>query len=134
MLSFFGLVLLSHIYLPLIALPLVIWGAVGWALQVPQNNELIKLREDKGDGNLAVGLNQSSVYLGGAIGSMIGGVLVAVGVYPQNCPSILCSLLLLLLLFYGRVKPILLWTDITKRERARYASIALSFLNGRAFI
>ena len=86
LLSFFGLVLLSHIYLPLIALPLVMWGAVGWALQVPQNNELIKLREDKGDGNLAVGLNQSSVYLGGAIGSMIGGVLVAVGVYPATLP------------------------------------------------
>ena len=109
LLSFLGLVLLSRIYLPLIALPLVIWGAVGWALQVPQNNELIKLREDKGDGNLAVGLNQSSVYLGGSIGSMIGGVLIAVGVTPQHCPSILCSLLLLLLFFYGRVKSDVRW-------------------------
>lgn len=110
LLSFFGLVLLSHIYLPLIALPLVIWGAVGWALQVPQNNELIKLREDKGDGNLAVGLNQSSVFLGGAIGSMIGGVLVAVGVYPATLPLYFMSLLLLLLFFYGCVKPDIRWS------------------------
>ena len=105
LLSFFGLVLLSHIYLPLIALPLVIWGAVGWALQVPQNNELIKLREDKGDGNLAVGLNQSSVYLGGAIGSMIGGVLVAVGVYPATLPLYFMLPVIIAL--------ILLWTSKT---------------------
>ncbi|CAM1647556.1 Major facilitator superfamily [Bartonella apis] len=105
LLSFFGLVLLSHIYLPLIALPLVIWGAVGWALQVPQNNELIKLREDKGDGNLAVGLNQSSVYLGGAIGSMIGCVLVAVGVYPATLPLYFMLPVIIAL--------ILLWTSKT---------------------
>lgn len=105
LLSFLGLVLLSHIYLPLIALPLVIWGAVGWALQVPQNNELIKLREDKGDGNLAVGLNQSSVYLGGAIGSMIGGVLVAVGVYPATLPLYFMLPIIITL--------ILLWTSKT---------------------
>ena len=105
LLSFLGVVLLPRIYLPLIALPLVIWGAVGWALQVPQNNELIKLREDKGDGNLAVGLNQSSVYLGGAIGSMIGGVLVAVGVYPATLPLYFMLPVIIAL--------ILLWTSKT---------------------
>ena len=106
LLSFLGLVLLSRIYLPLIALPLVIWGAVGWALQVPQNNELIKLREDKGDGNLAVGLNQSSVYLGGSIGSMIGGVLVSYGVYPATLPDyfMLPIIIALILLWTGKTK------------------------------
>ena len=106
LLSFLGLVLLSRIYLPLIALPLVIWGAVGWALQVPQNNELIKLREDKGDGNLAVGLNQSSVYLGGSIGSMIGGVLVSYGVYPATLPAyfMLPVIIALILLWTGKIR------------------------------
>ena len=106
LLSFIGLALLSHIYLPLIALPLVIWGAVGWALQVPQNNELIKIREDKGDGNLAVGSNQSSVYLGGSIGSLIGGVLVSYGVNPAALPAYFMLPIIIAL--------ILLWTSKTK--------------------
>ncbi|EON2038355.1 MFS transporter, partial [Escherichia coli] len=35
-----------------VMIPIAVWGAVGWALQVPQNNELIKARELQGDGNL----------------------------------------------------------------------------------
>ena len=57
-------------------LPIAAWGAVGWALQVPQNNELIKARERQGDGNLAVALNESALYLGSAIGAALGGVLL----------------------------------------------------------
>lgn len=106
LLSFLGLILLSHIYLPLIALPLVIWGAVGWALQVPQNNELLQMRTDRGDGNLAVGLNQSSVYLGGSIGSMFGGVLVSYGVSPAVLPLYFIIPVIISLL--------LLWTNKTK--------------------
>lgn len=106
LLSFLGLILLSHIYLPLIALPLVIWGAVGWALQVPQNNELLQMRTDRGDGNLAVGLNQSSVYLGGSIGSMFGGVLVSYGVSPAVLPLYFIIPVVISLL--------LLWTNKTK--------------------
>lgn len=45
------------------------WGAVGWALQVQQNNELIRTRETQGNGNLAVALNESALYLGSAIGA-----------------------------------------------------------------
>ena len=108
LLSFFGLILLSHIYLPLIALPLVIWGAVGWALQVPQNNELLQMRTDRGDGNLAVGLNQSSVYLGGSIGSMFGGVLVSYGVSPAVLPLYFIIPVIISLL--------LLWTNKTKQK------------------
>ena len=106
LLSFLGLILLSHIYLPLIALPLIIWGAVGWALQVPQNNELLQMRRDRGDGNLAVGLNQSSVYLGGSIGSMFGGVLVSYGVSPAVLPLYFIIPVIISLL--------LLWTNKTK--------------------
>lgn len=84
--SFFGIFLLPYVKLTLIVIPLIIWGAAGWALQVPQNNELLKLRENRGDGNLAVGLNQSSVYLGGALGSILGGILVSYNIDLQTLP------------------------------------------------
>ncbi|WAM49330.1 MFS transporter [Vreelandella venusta] len=58
-------------------LPIALWGAVGWALQVPQNNELIRTRQPHGDGNLAVALNESALYLGSAIGAASGGVILA---------------------------------------------------------
>lgn len=60
----------------LVMLPIAAWGAVGWALQVPQNNELIKARERQGDGNLAVALNESALYLGSAVGAALGGILL----------------------------------------------------------
>ena len=98
--AFLAVFVFSKINLILIALPLIIWGAVGWALQVPQNNELLKLREQSGDGNLAVGLNQSSVYLGGSLGSILGGILVSFGASPSSLPlyymlPIIISILLL---------------------------------------
>ncbi|QEM82613.1 MFS transporter [Halomonas binhaiensis] len=75
---------LSLLALPLVAgwnvwmvlFPIAIWGAVGWALQVPQNNELIHARETQGDGNLAVALNESALYLGSAIGAAGGGLIL----------------------------------------------------------
>ena len=57
-------------------MPIAVWGAVGWALQVPQNNELIAARDHKGDGNLAVALNESALYLGSAMGAAAGGVIL----------------------------------------------------------
>ncbi|CDG22475.1 Sugar efflux permease, MFS-like [Xenorhabdus poinarii G6] len=60
----------------LVMLPIALWGAVGWALQVPQNNELLSTREKLGDGNLAVALNESALYLGSAIGAGLGGLLL----------------------------------------------------------
>lgn len=58
-------------------LPIAIWGAAGWALQVPQNDALIRRREPHGDGHLAVALNESALYLGSAIGAAGGGLLLA---------------------------------------------------------
>lgn len=60
----------------LVMLPIAVWGAVGWALQVPQKNELLLARERQGDGNLAVALNESALYLGSAIGAAGGGLLL----------------------------------------------------------
>lgn len=85
---------LSLILLPLIAswnarfamVPIVIWGAVGWALQVPQNNQLIDVRESKGDGNLAVALNESALYLGSAIGAGVGGMVLVLNLPVWTLP------------------------------------------------
>ncbi|MFI8464159.1 MFS transporter [Stutzerimonas stutzeri] len=60
----------------LVMLPIMAWGAVGWALQVPQNNELIQARLAHGDGNLAIALNESALYLGSAIGAAAGGFVL----------------------------------------------------------
>ncbi|WP_417526712.1 MFS transporter [Marinomonas shanghaiensis] len=76
---------LALLALPLIAsispwvamLPIAIWGAVGWALQVPQNNQLIAVREGSGGGNVAVALNESALYLGSALGAAGGGLVYA---------------------------------------------------------
>lgn len=60
----------------LVMLPIIVWGAVGWALQVPQNNELILARQAHGDDNLAIALNESALYLGSAIGAAAGGFVL----------------------------------------------------------
>src|SRR5450830_410399 len=56
--------------------PIALWGAAGWALQVPQNQQLLAVRARQGDGNLAIALNESALYLGSAIGAAAGGVLL----------------------------------------------------------
>ncbi|WP_455423584.1 MFS transporter [Billgrantia zhangzhouensis] len=74
--SLFLLPLTAALSAWLVMLPIVLWGAVGWALQVPQNNELIRARQAQGDGNLAIALNESALYLGSAIGAAAGGFLL----------------------------------------------------------
>ena len=56
--------------------PISLWGAAGWALQVPQNQQLLAVRARQGDGNLAIALNESALYLGSAIGAATGGMLL----------------------------------------------------------
>jgi predicted MFS family arabinose efflux permease len=58
----------------LLMLPIALWGAVGWALQVPQNQALLKARAQQGDGHVALALNESALYLGSAIGAALGGL------------------------------------------------------------
>lgn len=74
--SLFVLPLAAALGTWLVMLPIALWGAVGWALQVPQNNELILARQAQGDGNLAIALNESALYLGSAIGAAAGGFVL----------------------------------------------------------
>ncbi|MFG2897420.1 MFS transporter [Streptomyces zaomyceticus] len=68
----------------LVLLPLVVWGAVGWAFVVPQQHRL--LARDGGNGAAAVGLNSSATYLGGAVGSALGGLALAHGLDARWLP------------------------------------------------
>ncbi len=84
----------------LVLLPLLLWGAVGWAFVVPQQHRLLagegtrgKGRGESGPGGgkagsgaAAVGLNSSATYLGGAVGSALGGLALAHGLDARWLP------------------------------------------------
>lgn len=76
-LSLFAMPIVMQWSLWLMIIPVTLWGMVGWALQVPQNHELIRVRENTGDGNLAVALNESALYLGSAVGASAGGLILS---------------------------------------------------------
>ncbi|ODC02262.1 hypothetical protein BFW38_00610 [Terasakiispira papahanaumokuakeensis] len=109
-----GLLTLALITLPLLLavnpwlglLPIALWGAVGWALQVPQNKALIKAREAHGDGQLALALNESALYLGSAIGALLGGVLMS----HQASPTLIAWLA-------GAVALLGVWVQWSLRRR-----------------
>ncbi|MEJ7144515.1 MFS transporter, partial [Staphylococcus capitis] len=55
-------------------LPFILWGAMGWATQAPQQHILLKNHPKHGGS--AVALNSSINYLGSAIGSAVGGIIL----------------------------------------------------------
>ncbi|QLE72272.1 MFS transporter [Streptomyces rectiverticillatus] len=65
-------------------LALVLWGAAGWALQVPQQHRLLTLRP--GRGTVVLALNNSALYLGSAVGSALGGLALSAGLRPSALP------------------------------------------------
>ncbi|MBM0864477.1 MFS transporter [Staphylococcus epidermidis] len=70
----FGLIPIS-INLPILGLILfILWGAMGWATQAPQQHILLKKHPEYGGS--AVALNSSINYLGSAMGSAIGGIIL----------------------------------------------------------
>ncbi|WP_171171035.1 MFS transporter [Streptomyces sp. I05A-00742] len=86
-----ALVVGAQALLPLVApaplaagLALVVWGAGGWALQVPQQHRLLEARPDRGPVVLA--LNNSALYLGSAVGSALGGLALSAGLDPGALP------------------------------------------------
>ncbi|UNO44122.1 MFS transporter [Streptomyces sp. MST-110588] len=75
---------LASVAPPAAAAALLVWGAAGWALQVPQQHRLLALRADRG--TVALALNNSALYLGSAAGSALGGVALAQGLAPYVLP------------------------------------------------
>ncbi|MEU6660867.1 MFS transporter [Streptomyces sp. NPDC046821] len=95
----------AHLLLPsaasapwALAVPLVVWGAAGWALQVPQQHQLIAAQPEQAP--VAVALNSSAVYLGSAIGSALGGSVIAAGLAPATLPYCTAALALLALVLH----------------------------------
>ncbi|MFC9241964.1 MFS transporter [Streptomyces decoyicus] len=70
--------------LPGAVVALVVWGAAGWALQVPQQHRLLALRAERG--TIALALNNSALYLGSAVGSALGGLALGAGLAPYALP------------------------------------------------
>lgn len=68
----------------LLGLALVVWGAGGWALQVPQQHQLLAVRAERG--TVALALNNSALYLGSAVGSALGGLALAAGAPASALP------------------------------------------------
>ncbi|MBM7713390.1 putative MFS family arabinose efflux permease [Bacillus thermophilus] len=64
--------------------PIFIWGAMGWASVAPQQHAL--LHTQPRHGKVAVALNSSANYLGGAIGAALGGMAMAQGLSSSHLP------------------------------------------------
>jgi predicted MFS family arabinose efflux permease len=58
-------------------IPFILWGAMGWATQAPQQHILLKSHANHGSASVA--LNSSLNYLGSAFGAGLGGFLLAQG-------------------------------------------------------
>lgn len=76
---------LAGAWTPAAALSLIVWGAAGWALQVPQQQRLLHIGGEV-RGPVAVAMNNSALYLGSAVGSAIGGAALAAGLSPSALP------------------------------------------------
>nr|WP_229751805.1 hypothetical protein [Marinithermofilum abyssi] len=82
---------------PILAfLPFVLWGAMGWASQAPQQHVLLHLQPNHGVATVA--LNSSANYLGSAIGSALGGIVMLAGLAPSQLPFTAGCLVLVTLL------------------------------------
>lgn len=81
-----------HPWLALV--PIALWGSAGWALQVPQNSALLDTRRAQGDGHLAVALNESALYLGSALGAILGGLWLSQGARPSALPLLAAAITL----------------------------------------
>ncbi|SMP17802.1 Major Facilitator Superfamily protein [Laceyella tengchongensis] len=77
-------------------LPFVLWGGMGWASQAPQQHVLLHLQPDHSAATVAS--NSSANYLGSAIGSALGGMMMLAGLAPSHLPYAAGYLVLVTLL------------------------------------
>ncbi|MEH6944190.1 MFS transporter [Bacillus sp. JJ722] len=67
-------------------IPFVLWGAAGWAALAPQQHILIQSQPQHGA--TAVALNSSANYLGGSVGTILGGGILFTGLTPSYLPFV----------------------------------------------
>ena len=71
--------------IPIVAyIPFILWGTMGWASQAPQQHVLLLSQPNHGPA--AVALNSSANYLGSAVGSALGGIVLLIGITPNELP------------------------------------------------
>jgi len=82
--------------LPYVGLiPFFMWGIFGWAMPTTQQHILFELQDKQG--TILAALNGSAIGLGNAIGTAMGGSLIASGLQGIDLPF--CSAILLLVVF-----------------------------------
>ncbi|EJG5926606.1 MFS transporter [Salmonella enterica] len=62
----------------------ILWGATGWSSLAPQQHSLLRMQPEHGAA--VVALNSSSNYLGGAAGTICGGLLISYGIHASSLP------------------------------------------------
>lgn len=97
-------------------LPFLVWGAMGWASQAPQQHVLLRLEPKNGPA--AVALNSSANYLGSAVGSALGGLVMLAGLAPGKLPLVAGCLVLVALL--GQ------WMVISRNQKEKQINAHLS--------
>ena len=65
-------------------LSFILWGATGWSSLAPQQHSLLRMQPEHGAA--VVALNSSSNYLGGAVGTICGGLLISYGIHASSLP------------------------------------------------
>lgn len=65
-------------------LSFILWGATGWSSLAPQQHVLLRMQPEHGAA--VVALNSSSNYLGGAVGTICGGLLISYGFTAGSLP------------------------------------------------
>ena len=95
--------------LPIISfIPFVLWGIMGWASQTPQQHALINV--EARHAATAVALNSSINYLGGAVGAILGGILLSAKISAAmltNLASLIAIMAVIgqiLIIYYNRNK------------------------------
>lgn len=81
-------------YLGLI--PFFMWGALGWAITTPQQHILSTLRENQG--TILAALNASAIGLGSALGTAMGGIIIAFEFQEIDLPFLAAALLIIVFL------------------------------------
>ncbi|TCS92538.1 MFS transporter [Hazenella coriacea] len=94
----------------LLYLPIFLWGTMGWASLAPQQHALLLAQPDHSEA--VVALNSSANYLGGAVGSMVGGFILLSGLSPSQLPVV--TGLLVLVAFLGQL--VIMFTNKTKSQ------------------
>jgi predicted MFS family arabinose efflux permease len=97
------------IKLPIISfVPFLMWGMMGWASQTPQQHALISV--EPRHASAAVALNSSINYLGGAVGTVLGGILLSSKASATTLTYLACLVAIIavigqgLIIYYNRNK------------------------------